>query len=66
MHSSRLSLVCQKGNEEAGKSLLGHRQTKRQTGGVAICMRFEMTEEKVRGAEREICQTQTDCSRGWK
>lgn len=37
-----------------------HRQTKRQTGGVGICVRFETSGEKVRGAGREISQMQTD------
>lgn len=39
---------------------MGHRQTKRQTGGGGICVRFETSGEKVRGVGREISQMQTD------
>lgn len=51
MHGFGLSPVLKPGrNKGAGESLLGHRQTKRQTGGVGICVRFERSGEKVRGA----------------
>lgn len=36
------------------------RQTKSQTGGVGICVRFETSGVRVRGARRNISQMQTD------
>ncbi|CAB1448917.1 unnamed protein product [Pleuronectes platessa] len=57
---SRLKPVFRPRRKQGSKGFSVRSQTKSQTGGVGICVRFETTGEKVRGAGREISEMQTD------
>lgn len=62
MNGSGPTPLVTPGRKQGSRGISVKPQARRQTGGVGICdcERFETSGEKVRGAGREISQTQTD------